>query len=119
MALSNSTSASFVRTVAPQATLIEVESYDAGVAMLIEGKGDAMVADMPLCVLSVLRYPEAGFTTLDRPLTVEPIGIAVSKNDPQFFNLVDNYLKAYEKTGVLTKMRQKWFEDSSWVAALP
>ena len=119
LALSNSTSASFVRTVAPQATLIEVESYDAGVAMLIEGKGDAMVADMPLCVLSVLRYPEAGLTTLDRPLTVEPIGIAVSKNDPQFFNLVDNYLKAYEKTGVLTKMRQKWFEDSSWVAALP
>jgi polar amino acid transport system substrate-binding protein len=119
LALSNSTSASFVRTAAPQATLVEVESYDAGVAMLIDGKGDAMVADMPLCVLSVLRYPEAGLTTLDRPLTVEPIGIAVSKNDPQFFNLVDNFLKAYEKTGVLTKLRKKWFEDSSWVAALP
>ena len=117
--LSNSTSASFVRAAAPLATLVEVESYDAGVAMLIDGKGDAMVADMPLCVLSVLRYPEAGLTTLDRPLTIEPIGIAVSKNDPQFFNLVDNYLKAYEKTGVLTQLRKKWFEDSSWVAALP
>ncbi len=78
-----------------------------------------MVADMPWCMLSVLRYPEAGLTTLERPLTVEPIGIAVSKDDLQFINLVENYLDTYEKTGVLTKIRKKWFEDSSWVAALP
>ena len=119
LALSNSTSASFVKAVAPDAQLIEISSYDEGVAMVIEGKADAMVADMPVCVLSVLRYPEAGLTTLERPLTVEPVGIAVSKDDQQFFNLVDNYLRAYEKTGVLTQLRKKWFEDSSWVAALP
>jgi len=119
LALSNSTSASFVNAAAPEASLIEIKSYDEGVAMLIEGKADAMVADMPMCILSVLRYPEAGLTTLDHPLTIEPIGIAVSKDDPQFFNLVDNYLRAYEKTGILTKLRKKWFEDSSWVAALP
>ena len=119
LALSNSTSASFVKTVAPEATLIEITNYDEGVAMLIADKADAMVADMPMCVLSVLRFPEAGLTTLDRPLTVEPIGIAISKDDPQFFNLVDNYLRSYEKTGVLTQLRKKWFEDSSWVAALP
>lgn len=119
LALSNSTSASFVRSAAPEASLIEIASYDEGVAMLIDNKADAMVADMPMCVLSVLRYPDAGLTTLERPLTVEPIGIAVSKDDPQFFNLVDNYLRAYEKTGVLAQLRKKWFEDSSWVAALP
>jgi polar amino acid transport system substrate-binding protein len=119
LALSNSTSASFVRAVAPDAQLIEVASYDEGVAMIMDGKGDALVADMPVCVLSVLRYPEAGLTTLQRPLTVEPVGIAVSKNDPQFFNLVDNYLRAYEKTGILAKIREKWFEDSSWIVALP
>jgi ABC-type amino acid transport substrate-binding protein len=105
--------------VAPDAQLIEVASYDEGVAMVIEGKADALVADMPVCVLSVARYPEAGLITLERPLTVEPVGIAVSKDDPQFFNLVDNYLRAYEKTGVLGKIREKWFNDSSWVAALP
>lgn len=119
LALSNSTSVSFIEDVAPEANLIEINSYDEGVAMIIEGKADAMVADMPMCVLSVMRYPEAGLTTLDRPLTIEPIGIALSKDDPQFFNLVDNYLRAYEKTGVLGKLRKKWFEDSSWVAALP
>ena len=119
LALSNSTSASFVRAVAPDATLMEVNSYDEGVAMIIDGKADALVADMPLCVLSVLRYPDAGLATLEKPLTVEPVGIALSKDDPQFFNLVDNYLRAYEKTGILAQLRKKWFEDSSWVAALP
>lgn len=119
LALRNSTSASFVRETAPEAQLIEVTSYDEGTAKLIADEADAMVADMPWCVLSVLRFPEAGLTTLERPLTVEPIGIALSKDDPQFINLVENYLDAYEKTGVLTKIRKKWFEDSSWVAALP
>jgi ABC-type amino acid transport substrate-binding protein len=118
-ALSKSTSASFVQAVAPDAQLIEVASYDEGVAMVKDGRVDALVADMPVCVLSVLRYPDAGLTTLERPLTVEPVGIAVGKNDPQFFNLVDNYLRAYEKTGILGKIRAKWFEDSSWVVALP
>ena len=118
-ALKSSTSASFVETVAPDAQLIEVASYDEGVAMVMEGKVDALVADMPVCVLSVLRFPDAGLITLERPLTVEPVGIAVGKNDPQFFNLVDNYLRAYEKTGILGKIRAKWFEDSSWVVSLP
>jgi ABC-type amino acid transport substrate-binding protein len=118
-ALSKSTSASFVQAVAPEAQLIEVSSYDEGVAMIIDGKADALVADMPVCVLSVARFPDAGLTTLERPLTVEPVGIAVSKDDAQFFNLVDNYLEAYEKTGILGKIRKKWFEDSSWIAALP
>lgn len=119
LALNNSTSASFVREVAPDAKLVEISSYDEGVDMIINGKADAMVADMPICVLSVARFPDAGLITLEKPLTVEPIGIAVSKDDRQFFNLVDNFLRAYEKTGILTKLREKWFEDTSWVAALP
>jgi ABC-type amino acid transport substrate-binding protein len=119
LALSNSTHANFVKTVAPDATLIEFGSYDEGVAMLIDGKADAMVADMTQCLLAVMRFPDSGLITLEKPLTVEPIGIAINKNDPQFLNLVDNYLTAYEKTGVLNQLRKKWFEDDAWVAALP
>ena len=119
LALKGSTHANFIKTIAPDATLIEFGSYDEGVAMLIEDKGDAMVADMTQCILAVLRFPDANLTTLEKPLTVEPIGIAVSKNDPEFFNLVDTYLTAYEKTGVLNQLRKKWFEDDTWVAAIP
>jgi ABC-type amino acid transport substrate-binding protein len=119
LALKNSTHANFIKKIAPDATLIEFGSYDEGVAMLIDGKADAMVADMTQCILAVMRYPDSGLTTLEKPLTVEPIGIAVSKDDTQFYNLVDNYLTAYEKTGVLNQLRKKWFEDDSWIAALP
>ena len=118
-ALKNSTSSAFVTAAAPEATLIEIQDYDEGVAMIKEGKVDGMVADMTSCILQVLRYPDAGLRTLERPLTVEPIGIAVKKTDPEFHNLVDNYLDAYGKMGILAKIRQKWFESNTWIAALP
>ena len=119
VALESSTSSSFITSVTPESTLIEVKDYNTGVAMVISGEADGMVADMPACVLAVMQHPDAGLRTLSRPLTVEPIGIAVSKDDPQFLNLVENYLESYEKMGVLTKLRKKWFEDKSWIAALP
>ena len=118
-ALQNSTSASFVSTVAPQASLVEISDYDEGIKLLREDKIDAMVADMPICQLSVMRYPDAGFVTLERPMTIEPFGIAISKDDVQFLNLVQNYLDGFGKLGIMTKLQQRWFEDSSWIAALP
>ena len=118
-ALKNSTSASFVSTVAPQAALVEIANYEEGIAMVRDGKVDGMVADMPICQLTVMRYPDAGFVTLERPLTVEPIGIAIKQGDAQFLNLVQNYVDAYAKMGVMQKLQEKWLKDSSWIAALP
>ncbi len=119
VALSNSTSSSFVRLVAPEAKLVEVKDYDEGVKMIMDGKADAMVADMPACVLAVMRFPDAGLITLEKPVTLEPIGIALSKDDPQFLNLVDNFVDAYGKMGVLAQLRKRWMEESDWIAALP
>src|SRR5690606_30561685 len=104
---------------APEASLKEIANYDEGVALLLAGKADALVADMTVCILTVLRHPDAGLTTLDAPLSLEPVGIAVNKNDPQFVNLVGNYLRAYEKSGLLAQLRTKWFEDSDWISDLP
>lgn len=117
--LKNSTSAAFITEAAPEATLIEVDNYDAGVQLLLNGEADGMVADMVTCVLAVLRHPGTGLTTLKEPLTVEPIGIAISADDPQFLNLVQNYVDAYAKLGVLAKLREKWLENTDWVPALP
>ena len=118
IALKNSTSASFISVAAPNAALIEVTDYEAGVALIIDGKADAMVADMPACVLSVLRHPEAGLATLNKPVTMQAFGIAVIKKDPQFLNLVNNYLDTYAKADLLATLNSKWFVDKSWLAAL-
>ena len=77
-----------------------------------------MVADLPICALSVMRYPGQNLASSE-PLSVEPVGIAVPANDPQLVNLLQNYLAAFEGTGLLEQLREKWMEDGSWVAALP
>ena len=118
-ALKNSTSATVVREAAPNATLVEVEDYAEAIAMVRSGAAAGMVADEPTCKLAVLRDPDSGLVTLDKPLTVEPFGIAVDAEDGEFLNLVQNYVKAYERTGLLNGLRKKWLESSSWVAALP
>ena len=118
-ALENSTSEVFVQSAAPEATLVRVKDYDAAVDMVIAGEVDALVADMPIYILSVLRYPNAGLATLQSPLSIQAFGIAVRKDDRQFAQLVDNYLDTFGKMGMLNQLRKKWFEDKSWIAALP
>jgi ABC-type amino acid transport substrate-binding protein len=118
-ALQDSTSQRFVERRLPKADLVRVRDYDAAVAMLVDGKVDALVADMPICILSVLRRPDAGLVTLAEPISIEPVGIAVPIDDPQFANLIDNYLDTFEQAGLLDALRRKWLEDGSWIAALP
>ena len=118
-ALRNSTSATFVREAAPRATLVEVADYAEAVDMLLAGQIAGLVADEVSCKLAVLRNPDAGLVTLEKPLTVEPYGIAVDADDGEFLNLVQNYVNAYEGTGLLSTLRKKWLESSSWIAALP
>jgi polar amino acid transport system substrate-binding protein len=117
--LKNSTSATFVKKNIPKAKLVTVDDYETAVKMVIEGKASAMIADLPACILAVLRNPDSGLVTLEEPLSVEPMGIAVSAKDKQFYNLIDNYIDAIEATGILSALRQKWFEDSAWLEELP
>ena len=117
--LANSTSETFVRMNLPEAQLTTVASYDEAIEMLRADQAGALVADMPICLLTVMRYPNEGFATLNQPLTLEPIGIAVPANDPQLENLVRNYVVALEGTGILEALRQQWLENGAWIAALP
>lgn len=119
VALKDSTSQDFVKEVWPDAQFTAVDDYDAGVAMVIEGKADAMIADYPICALSILRNPDADLVTLDRPLTLEPIGIAIPPGDTVFLNMVENSLGALELIGVLEILEEQWFERGDWLVALP
>ena len=87
--------------------------------LVVRGEVDALLADLETCHFGALRHPEAGLRAREPAFTTEPIGIAVKNDDPQFYNLVENYVDANAKTGLLNKLRKKWFEDKSWVVALP
>lgn len=118
-ALYGSTSQKFVETLMPRATLTLTKDYDAAVKMVIKDKADAMVADYPICVFSVLRYPEGGLVALTSPMTYEPIGIAVPANDPLLANCLENMLVAMDGNKELESLIQKWFKDASWLKRLP
>lgn len=118
-ALANSTSQRFIERFAPEAQMVTVADYDEGVQMVLDDQVDALVADMPICIITMMRYPNRGLATLQEPLTLEPIGIALPANDPQLLNLIQNYIETLERTTVLEQLRKKWLEDGSWIAALP
>lgn len=118
-ALANSTSEEFVKLALPEAQLVTTEDYDTAVNMVLNDEVDALVADMTICILSMLRHPDQGLATLTEPLSIEPVGIALSPSDPQLRNLLENYMRAFEGTGILDELRKKWLENDSWVAALP
>lgn len=118
-ALAGSTSEAFIRQSVPTARLIATPTTDLAVAAVIDGKVDAMVADFPVCVVAVLRHPNADLITLESPFTFEPIGAALPPNDPLFLNLVENYIGILEGTGLMEQLEARWLNNDAWLAELP
>ena len=119
VALKGSTSQRFVEKLIPKAKLLLADDYAQAVAMVRDDKALAMVADAPICLVSVYRYPEAGFATLDKPLSYEPIGVALPPNDPLLVNLVQNIISTLNKTGEMETIMKQWFRNSDWIKQLP
>ena len=86
--------------------------------MVLQDKVQAMIADYPICVVSVFRYPDAGLLSVVTPLTYEPLGIAVPANDPLLINWTENTLASLEGSGILDELKLKWFARGSWLKKL-
>ena len=118
-AVKGSTSQMFVEKLIPKATLMTTSSHDEALNLVLQDKADAMVADYQSCILYVLRYPEKELETMVKPLTYEPVGIALPAGDSLLLNWMQNYLSILRASGGLDDLREKWFEDNSWMAELP
>jgi polar amino acid transport system substrate-binding protein len=118
VALKGSTSQIFAEKLFPRAKLLLTDNYDQAITMVREDKAQAMVADMPICQVSVYRYPDAGLVTLKNPLSYEPLGIAIPANDLLLINWLQNFLNIVEKDGSMGMLLDRWFKDGSWVSQL-
>ena len=118
-ALKGSTSQYFVEAVLPKVQFIPAKDYDEAVDLVLRGKVDAMVADYPICVVSLFRHPNQGLLSVFTPLTYEPIGIAMPSYDPHLVNWMENFLDMLDETGGLDELTERWFEDASWLKRLP
>ncbi len=115
VALKGSTSELYVKKEIPEAELFLGSDYNECIKMLEDKKAQIMVADYPICVYTTLLYPEKGLITLDKPLTIEPIGAAFPNDAANFTNLVENFFNKLILTGALDKMEEYWFDSGEWV----
>jgi polar amino acid transport system substrate-binding protein len=119
VALKGSTSQAFVEKAIPDATLVTASDYDEAVKMVLEDKVHAMVADYPICVVSVFRYPDQGLLSVVTTLTYEPIGVGVPAGDPLLVNWVENFMGISEKVGLHEALKEKWLSNADWLQRLP
>ena len=119
VALKGSTSQAFVEKRLSDATLMTAKDYDEAVNMVLTDKVHAMVADYPICVVSVFRYPDKGLLSVVTPLTYEPIGAGVPAGDPLLVNWIENFMGIAGKTGLLEALKEKWFLSADWLHRLP
>jgi polar amino acid transport system substrate-binding protein len=117
-ALQASTSQTFVEQNMPRAKLLLIQTYDEGIDLVTRDQADAMIADFPVCVFSVFRYPERGLYALVDPFTREPLGIALPRNDPALEGWTRTWLQGLEASGALGRMQDRWFKDASWLGEL-
>jgi polar amino acid transport system substrate-binding protein len=118
VALRDSTSEAFAKKFLDKTTLFTTGTYDEAVDMVLKDKVQAMIADYPICVVSVFRYPDAGLLSVVTQLTYEPIGIALPPNDPLLINWAQNALNNIEGSGQLDDLKLKWFAEGDWLNKL-
>ncbi len=102
----------------PHARLVTVDSEAAAVDMVLSGTVDAMIADTHVCVMALLRHPDAGLVMQRTPFDVAPLGIALPPGDAQMINWTANFLDTLRESDTLVRLRKKWFEDPSWLSDL-
>ena len=118
-ALEGSTSQQFVETLLPNAKLIKAVDYDEAVGLVLDNRADAMIADYPICQVSIARHLGQGLISLKEPLTYEPIGVALPPNDPLLANWMRNLIGRLQGSGELELLTARWFKETDWLTILP
>lgn len=115
--LKSSTSKDMADKALPEAKQVMTESPDE--SLDLQGRVDAVVADLPFCVISSFRYKEKGLETLQTPFNYEPFWIALPAGDALYINWVQNFLTLLNNSGEMKNLSKKWFEMTNWIKELP
>jgi polar amino acid transport system substrate-binding protein len=95
-----------------------VDSADVLTDTLINGEADAVIADMPFCSTMMAKDGGKNFYFIDQPITFEPIGVAVNKNDYHLLNWINNYIQQIQSDGTYDEFYSKWFQNTDWIKYL-
>lgn len=115
----HTTAVQAIRRLLPRARLQEASGEQNALKLLLSGKAQALVADMPFNSVMAFRHRAQGVVHLDTPFTFEPLGIAIPPGDPELVNWLDNLLTLLRGSGRLDRLGDKWFRDPTWMKRLP
>ncbi len=99
----------------PKAQYISFETEQEGVMEVVNGKADAFIYDSPYNAVVIGQRGEGKLVFLDSPFTFEPIGWGIRKDDPEFLNWLNNFLKKIKDNGVKYTLYKKWFKNTDWL----
>ena len=78
--------------------------------LLETGRADAFVMDGSILAGNIANAKNPkDYKIVGEPLSIEPIAIMVSKNDPEFKTAVDDAITKIVKNGNMPKLWNKWF----------
>jgi len=119
MALQNSTSKTLAEKRLSKAKLTPIKHYEDAILALRARDADALVADLAICELAVIRDSLQELTTLQKPLAIEEINMAINNNEPLLGTRLSEELQRLNDDGTLKALHKKWFNDPGWLALLP
>ncbi len=92
-----------------KATVVPVESAEAGVAQVQAGKVDGFASDRLKLIGMALGAPKAGtYRVVDEDFSIEPYALVVPRNDPDFRLAVNRGLARTYRSGEIVKVYDRW-----------
>ena len=99
----------------PHCTYKTADSEQEGAMLVLNGKADAFVYDLPFNAIFHSMHPKDKLIFLDTPFTTEPIAWAIRKNDPDLLKFANDFLAEIKKNGRFEQIYNKWFKDTAWL----
>jgi glutamate/aspartate transport system substrate-binding protein len=92
-----------------KATLVPVESVEAGVAQVQTGKVDGFASDRLKLIGTALNAQKAGtYRVIDEDFSIEPYALVLPRGDPDFRLAVNRGLARVYRSGEIVKVYDRW-----------
>ena len=101
----------------PKAEIFEFETQDDAKLEVLNGKLDAFIYDLPYNSIFASQN-EGKVASIKEPFTYEPLAWAIRKDDADFINWLNNYLRQTKGDGTYDRIYTKWFESDRWLSTL-
>ncbi len=117
-ALAGTVTAEVARGAMPTAQLVELESEDAAIAALREGRLAALVAEAPLPLALARAHPEQLRVLDGAPLARTAHGLALRVGDDGLLRVLNAWITFERTSGWLDARGAYWFEGTDWGSRL-